>query len=285
MHFGVVDDITGTTDSEGNLTDEVVEVHAHFSAEYAVRLYENFGGHYEIIEIKEAMPGTVVSLAGVYSRNLENNQQISSWELVDANFQPLGTTYSTTDSVTLGTEDIYLLANIESIYKIEFYVNHTEALKNDETRATSVLPVYVPDGGTAANYMPAPPTRTGYTFGGWYMEETCVNAFDPDALLTETQDNMDGKINYVVRLYAKWVPSTVSYEVFVWHEILNDDGTDPERAQGEKKYAVAFSYTGTAPAGAAVNAASFQSTLNAQCGKAANSALIPSAYTSAIRKS
>ncbi|MBQ6733723.1 MAG: InlB B-repeat-containing protein, partial [Lachnospiraceae bacterium] len=281
MHFGTVDDITGTTDSEGNLTDEVVELHAHFSAEYAVRLYEHFGGNYEIIEIKEAMPGTVVSLAGVYSRNLENNQQISSWALVDANFQPLGTTYSTTDSVTLGTEDIYLLANVESIYKLEFYVNHTEALKNDATRAHSVLPVYVPDGGSAAAYMPNNPTRTGYTFGGWYMEETCVNAFNKDALLTEAQDLADGTTvpDYVVKLYAKWVPDAVPYEVFVWHEVLNEDGTDPEKeGDGEKKYAVAFTYEATAPAATAIDAAAFRTKLNTECTKSANAALIKSDF-------
>ncbi|MBQ6904052.1 MAG: InlB B-repeat-containing protein, partial [Lachnospiraceae bacterium] len=281
MHFGVVDDITGETDSEGKLTDEVVEVHAHFSAEFAVRLYEPFGGNYEVIEIKEGMPGETISLAGVYSRNLESNQQISSWELVDADFNPLGKTYKTPDSVTLGTDDIYLLANIESIYKIEFYVNHTEALKNDETRAHSVLPVYVPDGETAADYMPDAPTRTGYTFGGWYMEETCVNAFAPDALLTETQDLADGSAvpDYVVKLYAKWVPDSVPYEVFVWHEVLNEDGTDPEKeGDGEKKYAVAFTYEATAPAATAIDAAAFQTKLNTECSKSANAALIKSDF-------
>ncbi|MDR3328665.1 MAG: Ig-like domain-containing protein, partial [Prevotellaceae bacterium] len=47
---------------------------------------------------------------------------------------------------------------------------------------------------------PAAPTRTGYTFGGWYKEPSCVNAWN---FATEpvTDD---------ITLYAKWTP-TVSF--------------------------------------------------------------------------
>jgi uncharacterized repeat protein (TIGR02543 family) len=41
---------------------------------------------------------------------------------------------------------------------------------------------------------PTPPVRTGYTFGGWYKEAACTNAwnFSTDAVTVETT------------LYAKW---------------------------------------------------------------------------------
>lgn len=49
---------------------------------------------------------------------------------------------------------------------------------------------------------PTPPTREHYTFGGWYKEESCTNAFD---FSTPIKENTD--------LYAKWIPDdqTVSF--------------------------------------------------------------------------
>ena len=43
--------------------------------------------------------------------------------------------------------------------------------------------------------MPATPTRTGYTFGGWYKESACVNAWD------FANDKVMGNTN----IYAKWI--------------------------------------------------------------------------------
>ena len=47
---------------------------------------------------------------------------------------------------------------------------------------------------------PAAPTATGYTFGGWYREAGCTNAFD-----------FNTAINANITLYAKWtaVPTTI----------------------------------------------------------------------------
>jgi uncharacterized repeat protein (TIGR02543 family) len=48
--------------------------------------------------------------------------------------------------------------------------------------------------------LPAAPTAAGYTFGGWYKEEACVNAwdFDSDTVTADTT------------LYAKWTSTPVS---------------------------------------------------------------------------
>ena len=44
---------------------------------------------------------------------------------------------------------------------------------------------------------PTAPTATGYTFGGWYKEAGCTNAFD-----------FNTAINANITLYAKWTPKT-----------------------------------------------------------------------------
>lgn len=44
--------------------------------------------------------------------------------------------------------------------------------------------------------LPTNPTREGYTFGGWYMEETCITEWDSKMTPTAEVKNM----------YAKWVP-------------------------------------------------------------------------------
>ena len=44
---------------------------------------------------------------------------------------------------------------------------------------------------------PAAPTATGYTFGGWYKESNCTNAFD-----------FNTAINANITLYAKWTANT-----------------------------------------------------------------------------
>jgi len=46
---------------------------------------------------------------------------------------------------------------------------------------------------------PKDPTRSGYTFGGWYTEETCATAFD-----------FETKISGAKTLYAKWTVSSSS---------------------------------------------------------------------------
>ena len=45
--------------------------------------------------------------------------------------------------------------------------------------------------GPRITYIPEAPTREGYTFGGWYKEEECINAWNfetdtlPEAILDE----------------------------------------------------------------------------------------------------
>lgn len=59
------------------------------------------------------------------------------------------------------------------------------------------------------------PTRLGYTFGGWYTDETCQNAF--------TATTMPAKD---FTLYAKWVPDNINYFL-----VLRKEGADGKWSQ------------------------------------------------------
>lgn len=71
------------------------------------------------------------------------------------------------------------------------------------------------DYGGKIEFIPPDPVRDGYTFGGWYKEAECINAwnFGADTLpekQTETQENSRGETEEVTVyqetiLYAKWI--------------------------------------------------------------------------------
>ena len=64
------------------------------------------------------------------------------------------------------------------------------------------------DYGTKITYIPEAPTREGYTFGGWYKEEECINAwnFETDTLPEAILDEETGEPVYQeTKLYAKWI--------------------------------------------------------------------------------
>ena len=63
---------------------------------------------------------------------------------------------------------------------------------------SAVTPATVSLGGTVTR--PADPTRSGYTFGGWYTEADCTNAWN------FTTDAVTGDIT----LYAKWTQNSSS---------------------------------------------------------------------------
>ena len=68
----------------------------------------------------------------------------------------------------------------------------------------------------AVTVRPADPDRYGYTFGGWYLEPECTNAFTFGNVLTAT-----------TRVYAKWNPRTQApYTVIIWTENIECNGYD-----------------------------------------------------------
>lgn len=54
-------------------------------------------------------------------------------------------------------------------------------------------------------------TRSGYTFDGWYTDETLTESFDP----------LDDRDSWVFTIYAKWTANTKAYSVEHYQEALN----------------------------------------------------------------
>ncbi len=69
------------------------------------------------------------------------------------------------------------------------------------------------------------PSRTGYTFAGWYLNEGCTEAAPSSITVTQ---NME--------VYAKWTEDTVEYTIAYWYE--NADDTDYSYYKSETKTAV-----------------------------------------------
>lgn len=61
-------------------------------------------------------------------------------------------------------------------------------------------------GATIEN-TPYEPIRVGYTFGGWYKESECINAwnFETDTLSQAQYDEQEREIYQETKLYAKWI--------------------------------------------------------------------------------
>jgi hypothetical protein len=64
------------------------------------------------------------------------------------------------------------------------------------------------DYGSKIEYIPANPTREGYTFDGWYKEPECINKwnFESDTLPEEeVNENNEEEVKFQeTKLYAKW---------------------------------------------------------------------------------
>ena len=58
------------------------------------------------------------------------------------------------------------------------------------------------EAGSKIENIPPEPTRSGYTFGGWYTEKECVNKWNFDNVPT-VSNNDDAFVEFA--LYAKWV--------------------------------------------------------------------------------
>lgn len=78
---------------------------------------------------------------------------------------------------------------------------HTVTFNLNYTGAPAPTTAKVNDGGKMTK--PTDPTRTGYTFGGWYKEAACTTAWNFDT------DTVTGNIT----LYAKWTPVKKNYTI------------------------------------------------------------------------
>lgn len=113
----------------------------------------------------------------------------------------------TSDGVTSYVSSAYN----EKVNSTSFSIANISYLLNYESDGDGYYFIDDCDYGGKIDYVPQPPIREGYTFGGWYKESECINRWDfaTDTLpakLTETNENGENEVKYQeTKLYAKWI--------------------------------------------------------------------------------
>ena len=133
-------------------------------------------------------------------------------------FKADGTTASTVTYAT-GSNNVdvypYLAQGFWLIFDTNISVNNNASHNNfnDSTSASYTEPkLYLATDTTTA---PAVPTRTGYTFGGWYSDADMTRAFTWGTRLTKD-----------TTVYAKWTPTYTDYYVNIWVQSDQDRADD-----------------------------------------------------------
>lgn len=179
--FGTVSNVDKTED---------LRVDAQFADGYHVYFKDNNG---RIIATETVENGTKVTFESV-SFPVGNDEAITGW------YEDAGRTKKV-DSVTINGADITLYAKVEQGYWLTFESNG----------GSYVAPAFYANGTPAA--APDKPTKSGYTFAGWFTDKE----------LTQTADF--SSITATTTLYAKWTgKGNTSYTVIHWLENADDDG-------------------------------------------------------------
>lgn len=205
VHFGTISGITAT---------ETITVNAQFKDGYHVYFKDNNG---RIIVTKTGKTNDTISVADV-------NFPVGSDEAITGWYTDAG---QKVESVIIETSDITLYAKVEKGYWLTFESNG----------GSYVAPAFYANGTPAA--APDEPTKSGYTFAGWYTDENLMTAAN------------FGNITATTTLYAKWAEDTnTSYTVIHWLENADDDGYSYKASEtktgttGGQTNATAKSYTG-----------------------------------------
>lgn len=208
--FGTVSGLTGK--------NKTITVEAQFADGYHVYFKDNNG---RIIATKTGKTNDTISVADV-------NFPVGSDEAITGWYTDAG---QKVESVIIGTSDITLYAKVEKGYWLTFESNG----------GSYVAPAFYANGTPAA--APDKPTKSGYTFAGWFTDKE----------LTQTADF--SSITATTTLYAKWTgKGNTSYTVIHWLENADDDGYSAD-TKVDTKYgktgadtaASARSYTGFTP--------------------------------------
>lgn len=178
--FGTVSGLTGK--------NKTITVEAQFADGYHVYFKDNNG---RIIATKTGKTNDTISVADV-------NFPVGSDETITGWYTDAG---QKVESVIIGTSDITLYAKVEKGYWLTFESNG----------GSYVAPAFYANGTPAA--APDKPTKSGYTFAGWFTDKE----------LTQTADF--SSITATTTLYAKWTgKGNTSYTVIHWLENADDDG-------------------------------------------------------------
>ena len=180
--FGPVSGLTGE--------NKTIEVEAQFADGYHVYFKDDSG---RIIATETVTNGTKVTFEDV-NFPVGSDEAITGW-YTDKDYT------NKVDSVTINGADITLYAKVEKGYWLTFESNG----------GSYVAPVFYANGTTAE--APDKPTKSGYTFAGWYTDEGLTMAAN------------FGSITESDTLYAKWTENgNTRYTVIHWLENADDDG-------------------------------------------------------------
>lgn len=176
---------------------EPITVNAQFEDGYHVYFKDNNG---RIIATKTVANGTKVTFEDV-NFPVGSDEAITGWYTDTAHTQKV-------DSVTINGADITLYAKVEQGYWLTFESNG----------GSYVAPAFYANGTTAKS--PDEPTKSGYTFAGWYTDKNLMTAAN------------FGNITATTILYAKWrEKGNTSYTVIHWLENADDDGYSYEESE------------------------------------------------------
>ncbi len=199
--FGTVGEITET---------KTITVTAKIEKVYYIFFKDNTG---RVVATKECTDGQTVSDFSDVTFPVGPDESITGWYFDAANTQKA-------DSVTINGQNVTLYAKVEKGYWITF----------DANGGSYTAPVFYANGTAAA--APAEPSKPGFKFAGWYLDE----ALETKAIF----DNI--KANTTV--YAKWNAASAKYTVIHWWENANDD--DYSYHESEELYGNAGEMTSAA---------------------------------------
>lgn len=118
-------------------------------------------------------PATPTKMGHIFEGWYEDSSFVNEWDF-------------TTNTVT-GPMTLYAKWQVNN-YTVQFATNGGSAVTNQMIAHNGLV------------VMPTVPTRTGYTFSGWYQ----------DAALTQPWDFTNAKVTATMTLYAKWVTNSPS---------------------------------------------------------------------------
>lgn len=127
----------------------------------------------------------------------------------------------------------------------EATINNSTATFNSQGGSTVINELPTSNNTIIA---PASPTKTGYTFGGWYKEVGCLNAWN---FITDT-------VTSDTTLYAKWIIVTpgVTYQTQIqsigWQEWVSNGHYSGTIGQSKRLEAIKIKLNGPLPAGASI---------------------------------
>ena len=217
---GVESELSFGTPITVNETMDII-VTSHFELIYYVFFMDTTGTSDRVFVTKEGITGDIISTTDV-NLPLNSNLYFDGWYL-DKNCTPP----EVGDSFTIGTADQQLWPKIVEGHYLIFVAGE---------RASYVAPQFVPQGSHTS--APENPTRAGYTFKHWSLQENGTVPFAFGQPLTED-----------LTLYAVWEPAQTTYTVVFWKQSILDD---KNAADAAKTYDYAESVQRTALTGSSV---------------------------------